>query len=91
MDINIADLVKPKFQPGQTVFHVTRDYNNRVQSIQPRRIERVVFAVHITNEKGVEKRAAHLTYYFGNGVEAFESQIVSSLNDLSEHDRKAMV
>lgn len=90
MNVNIADLINPKFQPGQTVFHVTRDYNNRVQTIQPRRIESVVFAVYITNDKGVEKRAAKLIYYFANSAEASESQIVASLNDLPESDRKAI-
>ncbi|WP_213308277.1 hypothetical protein [Paraburkholderia sacchari] len=91
MDISIQDLIKPKFSPGQTVFHITRDYNQRVTSITPRRIEQVVFSVYITHEKGVEKRNAKLSYYFLNSVEAHESSIVASLNDLPEADRKAVI
>lgn len=92
MDINIADLIKPKFHAGQTVFHVHRDYNGRVQNIQTRRIESVVFSVNITNEKGLEKRTVDLVYNFPNGaVGVREGALVASLNDLPESDRKAVI
>ncbi|MFL9904549.1 hypothetical protein PQR71_41555 [Paraburkholderia fungorum] len=89
--ISIADLVQPKFKAGQTVWVVTRDYNRRVSNIRSMNIRRIGFTVAIANEKGVEKRTATLHYFDGSDSAYLENQLLASLNDLSESDRKPLV
>jgi hypothetical protein len=89
--INIADLVKPKFKPGQVVWVVTRNYNNRIEKIYTMRVNSVGFYVGITNDKGVEKRTVALKYYDHHGTEHFESSLIGSLNEIGDNDRAPTV
>lgn len=88
-DISIADLIKPKFECGQKVFHVSRDYQSKPQHITPRTIETILFIVEIRNDKGVHSRTPKLIYRFHGGVEeSCQINIVAKLDDLPECDRK---
>lgn len=89
--INIADLVQPKFRAGQNVWVVTRNYNGRVESIRPMNIRQIGFTVGIAIEKGIEKRTVALQYFDYSSNPYNESQLIDTLNDLSEEDRKPLV
>lgn len=89
-NINIADLIKPKFSAGQEVFYVERDHNRKLTGVWKRVISKITFMVSIASDRGVEKRETNLVYEFDRGhSSAFESQLVASINDLPEEDRKA--
>ena len=89
--INIADLIRPKFKPGQTVFRVYREYNRRISEIRPVHIVKVCALVQITSDKGVEQRTMSMHYVNHSGHEFAESELVANLNDLDEQDRAPRV
>lgn len=86
--IDIADLIKPKFEPGQMVFIITRDDHKKVRKILRARIEMVDFTVKFIGRG----RNTSLVYYTNNSsIPVFESDIVASLDDLDESDRNPQV
>src|SRR3546814_12667296 len=50
--INLADLVKPKFEAGQDVYAVGRDYRGKIEWVRPIRIESIEFKVVIKRHPG---------------------------------------
>lgn len=87
--INIADLVTPKFKPGQDVWVVRREYNGQISGLWPMRIEAVEFAVEITIDKhGAEHRKTTMVYRPRGNAQVTEDQIFASLDDIPEEYRK---
>ncbi|AEZ50842.1 hypothetical protein DC1_00024 [Burkholderia phage DC1] len=79
--INIADLVKPKFEVGQTLWEVD-SRAGRVQRIQPVRITSISYTVVIT-DKG---REAALRY-FSDFAEHNPDTLYTSLDEIPQEDR----
>ncbi|MDE4918593.1 hypothetical protein ACUXAV_000692 [Cupriavidus metallidurans] len=91
--VNIADLIKPKFEAGQEVFAFSRDYRGRIESVRPYRIQTIRFVVEIKYDNQGRgnpiSRSQSLRYFMvGAGSEFQESQLVASLDDLPADDRK---
>lgn len=90
--INIADLVRPKFEAGQDVFVIGRDYRGRIESVRPYRIQTIRFTVEIVHDAqrrgNPVSRSQSLRYYMvGAGSDVPESSIIASLDDLPAADR----
>jgi hypothetical protein len=86
--INIAELVKPKFKPGQDVWVASREYNNRISHIRPVRISSVDYIVTIMVDKhGAEHRQTTLRYMTIRGEELSEGNLFTSLDDIPAQDR----
>jgi hypothetical protein len=91
-NINIADLVQPKFKVGQDVWVVQRSYSGRIEHLMARRIHAIDFAVEIKNDRdGREVRSTKLVYRGTNSREWGEELLYASLNDIPDVDRKAIV
>lgn len=93
--VNIADLVKPKFNAGQDVFAFSRDYRGRIEWVRPYRIQTIQFLVDIKYDAQSRgnpvTRSQSLRYYMNGGAEFHESNLVTSLDDLPADDRKPTV
>lgn len=84
--IEIADLVKPKFEPGSEVYRVVRDTRHRINSVQRVVIERVRFTVTFrTDYNGRNQtRETDLAYdLLGNGT-AHEESLFATLGEIKE-------
>ncbi|MBU9386610.1 hypothetical protein [Burkholderia multivorans] len=90
--VDIAELVKPKFKPGQDVWAVIREYNNRISHIRPVRIDSIDYLVNISVDKhGTEHRQTALLYRTPRGEEMAEETLFSSLDDIPAEDRAPRV
>lgn len=89
--INIADLIKPKFEVGQDVWIVDRDYNSRISRIYLHRVSAINFRVEIEQDRqGKEVRKTKLEYVGVNGAGPWvEGQLLASLDDIPAADRAA--
>lgn len=90
--VNIADLIKPKFEAGQTVFAFWRDYRGRIEWVRPYRIQTIQFVVEIKHDNQSRgnpvSRSQSLRYFMaGGGSEFYESQLVANLDELPADDR----
>lgn len=91
--VNIADLIKPKFEAGQDVFAFGRDYRGRIEWVRPYRVQTIQFVVEIKYDNQARgnpvSRSQSLRYFMvGGGCEFQESQLAASLDDLPADDRK---
>ncbi|ACR15017.1 hypothetical protein BcepIL02_gp24 [Burkholderia phage BcepIL02] len=85
--INIADLVKPKFKPGDYVFRIERGERGNIQNIRPVRIAKVNYHVEIARHDGKEVRAEAIIYADAWNKPYFDHELVASLDDLPADDR----
>lgn len=91
--VNIADLIRPKFEAGQEVFAFSRDYRGRIEWVRPYRIQTIQFVVEIKCDNQARgnpvSRSQSLRYFMVSGGSEFrEDQLVASLDALSADDRK---
>jgi len=83
--IEIADLVKPKFEPRDMVYQVVRDNNRRVNSVRRVMIEQVRFTVTFGSVNGREKtRRTELVYDLLNNGQAHEESLFATLGEIKE-------
>lgn len=83
--IDVADLIKPKFQPRQTVYLVEKDSSNTVTLIKQVLIERVRFEVTFYMEKGGKQcRTTKLIYELTNSRETYEEALFANLSDITK-------
>lgn len=91
--VNIADLIKPKFEAGQDVFAFARDYRGRIEWVRPHRITTIRFTVEINYDQGTTRtnpvtRKQSLRYFMAGGADFSEDNLVASLDALPAEDRK---
>lgn len=85
--VRLADLVKPKFVPGQTVWYVRRNCNGHVENVQPIKIASVGFAVEIKLDRdGQQVRTETLRYLTRSEMSFEEGSLIASLAELPEGD-----
>jgi hypothetical protein len=86
--IDIKELVKPKFQPGQRVWYVRRDYNQRVEMIAPVTVARVDYVVQIARMNDEEVRIDATIYHCGTQTYG-DKELIASLDELQPNERAA--
>ena len=83
--IDIADLVKPKFLPREEVFRVSRDHNNDIVMVKKVRIESVHFRVRFECDCGQQVRKTTLEYVLCSGEgTAWEGSLYKNFDDIPE-------
>lgn len=92
--VNIADLVRSKFEAGQRVFVVSRDSWGYITGIRPAVVTKVVYKVvsewyDTASAGGYKKKSAELFYLVtGDPRPHKEDQLIASLAELPEADRE---
>ncbi|MGX0136316.1 hypothetical protein [Cupriavidus metallidurans] len=79
--INLAELVKPKFNVGDAVWIVARDYQGFIEGVYPGHVTKVKFEVVITKIDNAEVRQQGVTYHVGNAAYGADN-LVTSLSEL---------
>ena len=84
--IDLKDLVAPKFQIGQRLWLVRRDYNQNVEGLYPVTVNRITYAVEIQKVRGEEVRADKTVYHCGSTAYS-DSELIASLDELHPNVR----
>lgn len=82
--VEIADLIKPKFQPGELVYLVRTDTHG-VEAVLRVLINEVRYVVSFKRTSGPPYRSANLAYDLLNNGSVSEDRLFKTLDDVARN------